>query len=269
VGGGGGASPPPPRGAGGRGGGGARLVDGEPGQLADLQVVFRQEPKLSGNAHYGSRIVFDREGYLWATLGERQHRDMAQGLDNHIGKVVRLNADGSVPRDNPFVGEPRARPEIWSYGHRNPQGMAVHPQTGVVWTHEHGPRGGDELNVPRPGGNHGWPIATYGREYWSGAIFEGDRFPPEMEEPLHHWTPALAPSGMAFYVGEAIPQWQGDLLIGGLVGQRLVRLRLDGERVVHEEDLLRPLGHRLRHSDDFGVPAEAKEAVADGDEPNA
>jgi len=227
---------------------GRLMEDGAPG-LSELKVIFRQFPKVDGRNHYGSRLVFDRSGYLWATLGERQtdeNRKRAQDLGTHFGKVIRLKDDGSVPDDNPFVGQPGAQPEIWSYGHRNPQGMAIHPDTGVVWTHEHGPRGGDALNTPRRGGNYGWPIATYGREYSGAAIFTGDHYPQQFVEPLYFWTPSIAPSGMAFYTGDAIPKWRGSLLIGALAGERLVRLEMDGDRVMREEHLLRDLGMRIR-----------------------
>ncbi|WP_142847549.1 PQQ-dependent sugar dehydrogenase [Telmatospirillum sp. J64-1] len=218
-------------------------------RLTDVEVIFRQQPKLRGTSHFGSRLVFDNDGYLWVTLGERSdraYRDMAQDLNTHLGKVVRLHDDGSVPQDNPFVGRDDARPEIWSYGHRNPQGMALHPETGEVWIHEHGPRGGDEINIPRPGENFGWPIATYGTEYSGATIFEGDSFPPEFTSPLYHWTPSIAPSGMAFYTGDAIPEWRGNMLVGALAHRMLVRLELDGTAVTHEEHLLEDLGERIR-----------------------
>ena len=197
--------------------------------------------------------MFDRDGLLWATLGERllnEYRVKAQTLDSHLGKVVRLKDDGSVPPDNPFVGhsanQADARPEIWSYGHRNPQGMALHPDTGMLWMHEHGPRGGDAVNIPRKGRNHGWPVATYGTEYSGVPIFTGDRYPSQFVEPLHHWTPSIAPSGMTFISGREIPAWRGNLLVGALAGKRLVRLEVEGERVVHQEDMLRELGKRIR-----------------------
>ena len=222
--------------------------DGTP-RLADVQVIFRQQPKVQSLHHFGSRLVFDRDGHLWVSLGERlanEFRVKAQDISTHFGKVVRLKDDGSVPPDNPFVGKEGARPEIWSYGHRNPQGLALHPVTGIVWIHEHGPRGGDAVSIPAKGGNHGWPIATYGREYSGETIFSGERYPSQFVEPLHHWTPSIAPSGMAFYTGTAIAAWTGNLLVGALAGKRLVRLELDGERVVHEEHMLRALGKRIR-----------------------
>jgi glucose/arabinose dehydrogenase len=219
-------------------------LDGE--ALRDVEVIFRQQPKFSSNAHFGSRLVFARDGTLFVTLGDRySRRDDAQTLDTHHGKVIRINDDGSVPADNPFVGRSGALPEIWSYGHRNLQGAALHPQTGELWTHEHGPRGGDEINISRAGNNYGWPVITYGREYIGGSIGEGTH-KAGMEQPLHHWVPSIAPSGMIF-VDARIPAWQGNLLIGSLKFDQLVRLELDGDKVVHEERLLeKELGERVR-----------------------
>lgn len=217
--------------------------------LDGLEVIFRQEPKVASRAHFGSRLVFDDEGLLWATLGERssrQYRVLAQDLGTHLGKVVRIHDDGSVPEDNPFVNVSGALPEIWSYGHRNPQGMALHPQTGVVWLHEHGPRGGDEVQIPEAGANHGWPVFSYGTEYSGDPITQDDAYPEEFAQPLHQWTPSIAPSGMAFYTGDLLPAWTGDLLVGALAGQRLVRLELDGDAVVGEEHLLVGMGKRIR-----------------------
>jgi aldose sugar dehydrogenase len=217
--------------------------------LDNVEVIFRQMPKVASNAHFGSRLVFDNDGLLWVTLGERsaaQFRVMAQDLDAHLGKVIRIHDDGSVPADNPFVGVDGALHEIWSYGHRNPQGMALHPETGDVWTHEHGPRGGDEVQIPRAGANHGWPVFSYGTEYSGAPITDADGYPAEFAEPIHQWTPSIAPSGMAFYNGDLVPAWNGDLLVGALAGQRLVRLELDGDSVVGEEHLLQGMGKRIR-----------------------
>jgi glucose/arabinose dehydrogenase len=217
--------------------------------LSDVDVIFRQMPKVRSNNHFGSRLVFDREGYLFATLGERsspQFRVMAQDLGTHLGKVIRILDDGSIPADNPFVGRDGAMPEIWSYGHRNPQGMALNPATGAIWTHEHGPRGGDEVAIPRAGDNHGWPVFSYGTEYSGAPITELDEHPPEFARPVWSWTPSIAPSGMAFYDAEEIPEWQGDLFVGALAGARLMRLELDGDRVTGEEALLVELGRRIR-----------------------
>jgi len=217
--------------------------------LADVEVIFRQEPKVQSNAHFGSRLVFDNDGLLFATLGERsaaQFRVMAQDLGTHLGKVIRIRDDGSVPEDNPFVGVADAKPEIWSYGHRNPQGMALHPVTGAIWTHEHGPRGGDEVAIPLAGENHGWPIFSYGTEYSGAEITDLDEHPPEFARPLYQWTPSIAPSGMAFYDGDGIEEWQGDLFVGGLADTSLRRLTLEGNRVTGEETLLADMGLRIR-----------------------
>lgn len=217
--------------------------------LSDVEVIFRQQPKVRSNNHFGSRLVFDGDGYLFATLGERsspQFRVMAQDLDTHLGKVIRLHDDGSVPDDNPFVGQSGAMPEIWSYGHRNPQGMALNPATGEIWTHEHGPRGGDEVAIPKAGENHGWPIFSYGTEYSGTPITDLDEYPPEFARPVWSWTPSIAPSGMAFYDADEIAEWKGDLFVGALAGARLMRLELDGDRVTGEEALLTELGRRIR-----------------------
>lgn len=217
--------------------------------LTDVEVIFRQEPKVASNAHFGSRLVFDDDGYLFATLGERsaaRYRVLAQDLGTHLGKVIRIKDDGSVPDDNPFVGQEGAKPEIWSYGHRNPQGMALHPVTGAVWTHEHGPRGGDELAIPQPGDNHGWPEFSYGKEYSGDPITDLKEHPPEFARPIYQWTPSIAPSGMAFYDRGDIAEWQGDLFVGGLALPSLRRLTLDGEQVTGEEVLLADMGLRIR-----------------------
>jgi glucose/arabinose dehydrogenase len=217
--------------------------------LADVEVIFRQAPKVRSNAHFGSRLVFDNDGFLFATLGERssaRYRVMAQDLDTHLGKVIRIRDDGSVPDDNPFVGRDDARPEIWSYGHRNPQGMAVHPVTGAIWIHEHGPRGGDEINIPQAGDNHGWPVFSFGREYSGDPITNLKEYPPEFAEPIYQWTPSIAPSGMAFYAGEGIAEWQGDMFVGALALTSLRRLSLDGDRVIGEETLLADMDLRIR-----------------------
>lgn len=217
--------------------------------LEDVEVIFRQMPKVDSTGHFGSRLVFGRDGNLFVTLGDRQssrYRGEAQNLASHIGKIVRISPDGAVPSDNPFVGQADARPEIWAYGIRNPQAAALHPETGVLWEIEHGPRGGDELNVIGPGKNYGWPIVTLGREYSGFTIGEGLKSAPGMVDAIHSWTPVIAPSGMIFYSGEAFPAWRGNLFVGGLASQALVRLELDGERVVAEERLLEALGLRIR-----------------------
>ena len=218
-------------------------------RLERVEVIFSQEPKVRSTKHYGSRLVFDGAGHVFITTGERSdsaYRTQAQDLDSLLGKIVRLNEDGSVPADNPFVDRDGARPEIWSYGHRNIQGAAIHPQTGELWEIEHGPRGGDEINIVRPGANYGWPVVSHGVNYSGTAVGSGRRQAPGMVDPLITWTPVIAPSGLAFYRGAAFPEWDGDLLIGGLRSQALVRLDMDGERVIGEERLLEPLGRRIR-----------------------
>lgn len=216
-------------------------------QLERFTVISRQAPKLSSGAHFGARLVFDRDGYLFVALGENNQRPTAQHLDKLQGKVVRLHADGQVPRDNPFIGRPGIRPEIWSYGHRNPQGAALNPWNGQLWVHEHGPRGGDEINVPQAGKNYGWPVATHGINYSLLPIPEAQGKRAAGTEPaLHVWEKSPAISGMAFYQAERFPQWQGNLFIGALVGQALIRLELDGDRVVHEERLLEQMEARIR-----------------------
>ena len=213
--------------------------------LEDLRVIFRQSPKVRGGLHFGSRVVPARDGNLFVTLGERYQRDRAQDLGAHLGKVIRIKPDGGVPPDNPFVGRAGALPEIWSYGHRNVQGAALHPATGALWTAEHGAQGGDEINRPEAGRNFGWPVITYGRDYSGASIGEGTA-KAGMEQPLHYWDPSIAPSGMAFYEGDMFPGWNGNLLIGSLKFQVLSRLELDGSKVVHEERLLRGLNERIR-----------------------
>ena len=231
----------------GRGGAGtevarARLTDG---RLEGLETIFAVEPKSRGGRHFGSRLAFGAEGHLYITTGERGDSERAQDLADAAGSVVRLTADGGVPDDNPFVGRADARPEIFSYGHRNPQGLARHPVSGRIWAVEHGPRGGDEVNVIRAGANYGWPVITYGVSYIGVPIGEGTA-KPGMAQPVTYWDPSISPSGMAFYTGEAFPAWRGNLFVGALSGEVLARLELDGERVVHEERLLQALGARIR-----------------------
>lgn len=232
----------------GDGGLGTELARGrlEAKGLANTQVLFRALPKSGGGRHFGGRIVFDDEGHVFLTLGDRGDRPRAQQLDDHAGSVIRLNEDGSVPKDNPFVGKAGARPEIFSYGNRNVQGAGMHPRTGELWTHEHGPQGGDEVNVIRSGINYGWPVITYGVNYgWGTSIGEGTH-KEGMAQPLHYWDPSIAPSGMAFYTGEAFPGWKGSLLVGALKYRLLVRLEFDGERVVSEERMLEDRIGRIR-----------------------
>jgi len=215
-------------------------------RLEDVKVLFRQQPKSGGGRHFGSRLVFDRQGQFYITLGDRGEMARAQKLDDLAGKIVRLTADGQIPPDNPFANQAGARPEIYSLGNRNVQGAALHPVTGELWTHEHGPQGGDEVNVIRAGRNYGWPVITYGVEYVIGTkIGEGTQ-KPGMEQPLHIWVPSIAPSGLAFYQGDRFPGWRGDLFVGALRGQMLVRLRFDGEKLVREERLLEGELGRIR-----------------------
>ena len=224
----------------------ARL-DAEGLRLEDVRRIFAQNEDPSGNHHWGSRLVFARDGTLFITLGDRFHsRDRAQALDSHLGKVVRIAMDGSVPADNPLTGRADARPEIWSWGHRNVQGAALHPQTGELWTHEHGPQGGDEINRTRAGLNYGWPEVTYGREYVTGRKIGEGEAREGVEPPVLQFTPSIAPSGMAFYTGDVFPQWKGNLFVGALKFQLVARLVLEGDRVVHEERLFTELGRRIR-----------------------
>lgn len=191
--------------------------------------------------------MFGRDGTLFITLGDRfNHRDQAQRLDSHLGKIVRIQPDGSVPADNPFMGRNGVLPEIWSYGHRNVQGAALHPETGVLWTHEHGPQGGDELNQGVAGANYGWPEITYGREYVIGTRIGSGETRDDVTPPRHYWVPSIAPSGMSFYTGDRFPGWQGSVFIGALKAQMLVRLSLQDQTVVAEERLLGEFQSRIR-----------------------
>lgn len=215
-------------------------------QLTDVQVIFRMLPKTGTGHHFGSRLVFDREGFLYITLGDRGDKERAQRLDDHAGSVIRLHDDGRVPIDNPFRSNPGAKPEKWTLGNRNMQGAALHPVTGELWTHEHGPQGGDEINIMRAGRNYGWPVITYGRNYVIGTRIGEGTEKPGMVQPIHHWTPSIAPSGMSFYTGRQFPRWQGNLFVGALKDQMLVRLELDGERIKRQEILLKNAVGRIR-----------------------
>ncbi|TXH77476.1 MAG: PQQ-dependent sugar dehydrogenase [Lysobacteraceae bacterium] len=215
--------------------------------LRDVDVIYSQEPKLSSGTHVGSRLVFDDAGHLFVTQGENRVAPTAQELDKLQGKLVRIWPDGRIPEDNPFVKRRGVRPEIWSYGHRNMQGAALHPVTRKLWTSEHGPMGGDELNIPEPGRNYGWPVITHGRDY-SGSAVPGSvgKSAAGMEPPHHVWEVSPAVSGMLFYSGKAFPEWEGNLFVGALAGHALIRLELDGDRIVHEERLIADRGLRIR-----------------------
>ncbi|MBP6058634.1 MAG: PQQ-dependent sugar dehydrogenase [Nitrosomonas sp.] len=213
----------------------AELIDG---RLEKLQVIFRQLPKTEGAVHFGSRLVFAPDGNLFITLGDRgDYLEEAQRLSNYFGKVIRIRSDGSVPSDNPFVNNSQAKPEIWSYGHRSVQGAAIHPKTGELWIHEHGPKGGDEINIPQPGKNYGWPKASYGSHYNLMPI-KDEHAEQGFEEPIYYWTPSIAPSGMAFYTGDQFPGWRGNLFVGALIGRHVSRLSTDGKKILGEEQLL-------------------------------
>ena len=221
----------------------ARLGDAA---LDSVRVIYQQQPKVKGGNHFGSRIAFARDSTMWITQGERfAYREQAQDLGSDLGKIVRLNRDGSVPRDNPFVSRAGARPEIWSYGHRNVQAAAMDPATGQLWTVEHGAKGGDELNHPEAGKNYGWPVISYGRNYDGSSIGEG-AVKAGMEQPVYYWDPVIAPSGMVFYTGDKFPEWKGNIFVGGLASQALVRLVIENGVVVKEERYLHELHERIR-----------------------
>ena len=225
-----------------------RLSD-DGSRIESVQVVFRALPVYDGDKHFGSSLAFAPDGKLFVTLGERSDKPMrpqAQDLGSHMGKTIRINADGSVPSDNPFVGRAGARPEIWSLGHRNVQGIAVQPGTGAIWTVEHGTRGGDEVNIDKPGLNYGWPDAAYGVEYAGGRINSGATQAPGTEQPVYYWDPVIAPGGATFYQGAMFPGWNGNLLVAGLKEKHIARLVIQNDRVVGEERLLTDLGERIR-----------------------
>ncbi|MBJ6124797.1 PQQ-dependent sugar dehydrogenase [Microvirga splendida] len=214
--------------------------------LESLQVIFRQEPSYTGGNHFGSRLVFDRDGNLFVTLGDRfDLRNQAQNPANHIGKIVHITPDGSPAPNNPFLNREGAKPEIWSLGHRNVQSAALHPTTGELWTVEHGARGGDEVNIPQKGKNYGWPVISYGVHYSGEKIGEGTK-KPGLEQPVYYWDPSIAPSGMAFYTGDKFPAWRGSILVGALSGKLVSRLETNGNRVTGEERMLQNLGERIR-----------------------
>ena len=223
----------------------AKLNDGS-GRLDDFKVIFRQDGPLSSGNHYGCRIVQANDGNLFVTLGEHfSFRDEAQNLGNHLGKLIRITPDGSAPSDNPFVGRDNAKPEIWSYGHRNAQGLAINPVSGDLWEIEHGPRGGDEVNIIGKSKNYGWPVIGYGIDY-SGAKIHESASRDGMEQPVKYWVPSIAPSGMTFYSAKLFPKWTGSLFTGALSGKMLVRLSVNGNTVTGEERLLQNLNERIR-----------------------
>jgi glucose/arabinose dehydrogenase len=232
----------------GTGGWGTALARGklQGHRMTEVQVLFSMQPKTRSAHHFGGRIVFDATGMVYLTLGDRGDKERAQKLNDHAGSVIRLHDDGRVPNDNPFVQRAGALPEKWTLGHRNMQGAAIHPKSGELWTHEHGPQGGDEVNVIRPGLNYGWPVVTYGVNYGLGTKIGEGQSKPGMVQPLQVWVPSIAPSGMAFVSGSQFPQWQGSMLVGALRGQMLVRLTLEGDKVLSEERLFQGRPGRIR-----------------------
>ncbi|WP_229426692.1 PQQ-dependent sugar dehydrogenase [Microvirga alba] len=223
----------------------ARLND-DGAALENVQVIFRQEPAHTGGNHFGSRLVFDRDGNLFITLGERfDLREQAQNPANHLGKIIHIKPEGGAAANNPFLNIQGTRPEIWSIGHRNVQGAALNPATGELWTAEHGARGGDEINIPRKGRNYGWPVITYGVDYSGVKIGKGTKR-AGMEQPIYYWDPSIAPSGMMFYTADKFPGWRGNILVGALAGKLVSRLEIDGDKVTGEERMLQNLGERIR-----------------------
>jgi glucose/arabinose dehydrogenase len=232
----------------GKGGWGTALARGKlvGHQMTDVQVLFSMEPKTRSNQHFGGRIVFDEAGYVYLTLGDRGEMARAQLLGDHAGSIIRLHDDGRVPKDNPFVNTAEAKPEKFTLGNRNVQGVAIHPKTGEVCTHEHGPQGGDEINIIKPARNYGWPIITHGVNYGTGTKIGEGTAKAGLEQPLYVWVPSIAPSGMAFYKGNAFTNWNNNLFIGALRAETLVRIELSGDKVVHEERLLKGSIGRIR-----------------------
>lgn len=223
------------------------FADGPTPMLRHATRIFAQKDAPSGGNHFGSRLVFARDGTLFVTMGDRfSHRDRVQQLDNHFGKIVRIHPDGRVPRDNPFVQREGALPDVYSYGHRNVQGAALNPATGDLWIADHGPQGGDEVDSVHAGANYGWPVVTHGREYVTGFTIGEGTERPDVEAPLWQWTPSIAPSGMAFYMGRRFPEWRGNVFVGSLKFRLLSRLTIAGNRVIEEERLLTDLDERIR-----------------------
>ncbi|MGB0228506.1 MAG: PQQ-dependent sugar dehydrogenase [bacterium] len=223
-------------------------------QLSDQKTLFQADPALPGGHHFGSRVRMAKDGMLYFSVGERGRMKEAQDPQNHLGTVIRLQESGKVPQDNPFLNNRKGRAEIFSYGHRNPQGMALHPKSGKIWVHEHGPQGGDEINILKAGANYGWPKTTFGEQYGGGKIGIGPKS-PGIEEPLLHWTPSIAPSGMDFYQGDIFPNWNGDLLVGSLKFRMLVRVDLEGSLVQGQEVVFQDRIGRIR---DVRVSPEGK-----------
>ena len=215
-------------------------------EITSLKDIFLARPFVSASRHFGSRLVFDKKGFLYVTIGDRTKRDLAQKLDNHFGKILRLNDQGKVPKDNPFVSVKDALPEIWSFGHRNSQGLFIHPKTGELWEQEHGPRGGDEINLIKKGKNYGWPVITHGREYWGPRIGEGNK-KKGMEQPIKYYVPSIAPSGLLIYSGKKFKKWKNNFFSGALVLEHLNRLEIKKQKVIKEERLLSDLEFRVRH----------------------
>lgn len=231
--------------------------------LEGTKVIFRQNIKTGASRHFGSRIAFAPDGTLFFAIGDRADRPRAQDPRDHAGSVLRINKDGSVPSDNPFADGRNGLPEIWSIGHRNPQGLDIHPDTGAVWTVSHGARGGDEINKPEAGKNYGWPVISYGRHYFGGRIGEGTE-KEGMEQPRYYWDPSIAPSSASFYTGDLFPKWKGDLFVGALAGQLIARIGMDGEEILGEERLLVGEYGRIRHVK--GGPDGALYAITDDGE---
>lgn len=221
----------------------ARLVDQ---RLLDVKVIFRALPKSSGGRHFGGRLLFSSDGYLFITLGDRGDRPRAQRLDDHAGALIRIHENGEIPRDNPFIAKRASKQEIYSYGHRNIQGIVQHPHTNEIWIHEHGPQGGDEINLIKAGSNYGWPTITYGVNYVIGTKIGVGTHKKGLEQPLYFWTPSIAPSGMAFYTGNEFPHWKDQLFVGSLKFGLLLRLKIEGQKVVHEERMLANKYGRIR-----------------------
>jgi aldose sugar dehydrogenase len=232
----------------GKGGVGTEVIKGElvGNELKNTQVIFKLSPKSNTAYHFGSRLLFSNDGTLFITLGERAERERAQDIGDHAGSLIRINKDGSIPKDNPFVNNADARPEIYTYGNRNMQGIALHPETGDVWTVEHGPQGGDELNLMKPGVNYGWPVITYGVNYNSGTKVGEGTEKPGMAQPVHYWVPSIATSSLLFYTGDKFPAWKGNAFVSSLVFGQLARLEMKNNKVIKEERLLKGQFGRIR-----------------------